>query len=85
MRSGIGLLGEGLVGMAGRRTPCARESCNSDSSPEPLAACSEGVTPYGVGAILDGDPGYRFAPPRATNRSSLRDGGGLGEGEGSEK
>ena len=24
-----------------RRTPCARESCNSDSSPEPSAACSE--------------------------------------------
>jgi hypothetical protein len=28
----------GLVGRAGRRTPCARESCNSDSSPEPSAA-----------------------------------------------
>jgi hypothetical protein len=26
-----------------RRTPCARESCNSDSSPEPSAACSEGA------------------------------------------
>ena len=38
----IGLLGEGLVTRAGRRTPCARESCNSDSSPEPAAACSEG-------------------------------------------
>jgi hypothetical protein len=27
----------GLVRRAGRRTPCARESCDSDSSPEPAA------------------------------------------------
>ena len=40
----------------------------------------EGATPYGVGVIFDGDPGYRFAPPRAMHRSSLRDGCGWGEG-----
>ncbi len=34
-----------------------RESCNADSSPEPSAAGSEGATQYGVGAILDGNPG----------------------------
>jgi hypothetical protein len=48
-----GLIGERRAGAqrsqgacsegAGRRTSCARESCNSDSSPEPSAACSEGA------------------------------------------
>jgi hypothetical protein len=52
-----GACGEGRVGWreygasrsragsegARRRTPCARESCNSDSSPEPAAAGSEGT------------------------------------------
>ena len=47
-------------------------------------ACSEGArgpglerrgpTPYGVVATLAVNPGYRFAPPRAIHRSSLRDG-----------
>jgi len=47
-------LGEGAWSeVAGRRTPCARESCNSDSSPEPAANLfGEGLVRRGlVGAL----------------------------------
>ncbi len=34
----------------------------------------EGQPRTGLGQFLVVVPGYRFAPPRVTNRSSLRDG-----------
>ena len=38
-----GLVGEGLLGGGAQAHSVRRESCNSDSSPEPAAACSEGA------------------------------------------
>ena len=68
---------------AGRRTPCARESCDSPSSPEPAAGLFGGADPYGVLCYVVGDRGYRerLAAPPASHRSSLRDGGVSGERE----
>jgi hypothetical protein len=52
----------GLWGEAGRRTPCARESCNSDSSPEPAAGLFGGGCAGLEGADLLSVQGTGMSP-----------------------
>ena len=78
-----GLVGRGSTGRsagpgrvrrgAGRRTPCAGRAVILTAVQSLRLLVRRGQPRTGLGQFLMGIPGYRFAPPRAINRSSLRD------------